>query len=699
MKKIKLLSAYVLVVCLSCLPILAEENSPAEKTERDSAAYTTDEIVISAKGYKKAITKTPGGINVIQEKELREKVPASISNSLDSVPGVNKNSDSAWGSSINIRGVSRDKVIFLIDGSRVNTATDVNAQFGTIDPFSIERIEILKGPISSLYGSGSIGGVVNVITRNGKFKDRADGDTGVSASFNTSSEGINSYAFISYNSADFYSFASGSFRKHSTYEDGAGHEMANSGFKDAQGTLNLGYRIGEEHTIEIKTQYYQGMDVGIPAGADAGFPATAKVVYPDIRRALASVDYTLKPEADLWDESKLHIYWQFIDRNVEVTDLPAATNLASIEPEADHHTIGGKWTNIFKFSKNTLVAGIDSWARIISSERKKTSTDGDYQEDTPLPDASYISNGIFAEDDFDLNRYLTFNLGARFDLINIKNDETFECEKPFSSPLQESLDPDRVIWEEDDKTEYSYNLHAGVTYNVNEKISTSLLAAKGYRAASLEERYKYIFVNPTLERWGNPDLDPEESLFFEYSFHLKWKPVNVSLSAYYNSIDNLIAEKTISSSEKRLENIEKARIYGGEIDLTVFIIDGLSLRSAFSYTRGRDTENDEDLASVAPWNIYTKLSYESPFGLSCFVDTVYTAKQNNVPSGTEESDDWTRVDAGVSYSFVLAGIKSELFVNCSNILDAEYNDYLTTSRGYTFNEPGRTFKFGMTVEY
>lgn len=53
----------------------------------------------------------------------------------------------------------------LIDGMRINTATEINARLGFINPMDVERVEVLKGPVSSLYGSGSTGGVINVITK------------------------------------------------------------------------------------------------------------------------------------------------------------------------------------------------------------------------------------------------------------------------------------------------------------------------------------------------------------------------------------------------------------------------------------------------------------------------------------------------------------------------------------------------------
>jgi hemoglobin/transferrin/lactoferrin receptor protein len=113
-------------------------------------------------------------------------------------PGVTK-FRLPWGSEVNIRGSSRANVVFLVDEIRLNTATDIGAQFGTVDPASVERVEILKCPISSLYGSGTMGGVVNVITRNGRFSHDPYAEGGLNLLYNFNSDGGSTYAYTAYN--------------------------------------------------------------------------------------------------------------------------------------------------------------------------------------------------------------------------------------------------------------------------------------------------------------------------------------------------------------------------------------------------------------------------------------------------------------------------------------------------------------------
>lgn len=694
------ISKFSLVVLLSAVlygQVFADEfrvETDSEKSGGSGSDYEA-KIIVSARGYHSRLSQTPGGIGIITAKDMEYTQPNSITNALAVVPGVSKSSDSAWGSAISIRGSSRDNVVFLIDGSRMVTATDMNAQFGTIDPMAIERVEILKGPISSLYGSGTIGGVVNVISRNGSFTENPEVHGGLNVSYNSNSTGYNTYAFTSFNSKSFYMFASGSYRDHDSFEDGNGDEMRNSQFSDMQGTVNMGAKLGSAHTVEVKTQYFRGEDIGIPGAVDTGVVKTADVTYDEIVRMLGSLTYTYRPGGGVMRESKLHLAYHAIERSVVIDNLPSATGLSQMEPEADHYTYSATWTNQLKAGDHTIMAGVDAWYRTITSERVKTKLSGDTQIDTPLPDAWYLSTGIFLEDDWKIARSLTLNVGGRVDRIQVKNDATYLFEKAFSG----STATNKVIWDEYDETDFSWNAHLGLTLDLNTNWSTSILAARGYRAASLEERYKYINLGTGVEKWGNPDLEPEESWFFEYGIHRAGDVLEFNIAAYYNYLNNLITETTVSSTRIELQNVDEAALYGGELDVTLHILEWFTVTGNIAYTRGRDLNEDEDLPYIPPFNGFLRLRYDSGFGLWAQFDTVYNAKQDHVPDGVEESEKWTRLDAMMGFRFPLAGMTHELYGGVDNISNELYYDYLTTSRGYTFNEPGRTYRIGYKMTF
>ena len=199
-------------------------------------------------------------------------------------------------------------------------------------------------------------------------------------------------------------------------------------------------------------------------------------------------------------------------------------------PRADHNTFGSYWMGFLRTDAHILTAGADLWQRKLeNSHRRKSMKTGAYIDDHPLPEARFTSAGVFVEEDWLLNDSVTVSAGARFDLINLKNDSTEN-------------------YEEDDNTDTSWNMHIGTTLKLSDSLDASLLAARGYRAPSLEERFKYIQLGGGVANWGNPDLDPEESLFFESGLTWRSDRAFAGISAFANLLDNMIGEERVSES-------------------------------------------------------------------------------------------------------------------------------------------------------
>ena len=296
-----------------------------------------DPMVVTARGTGSRISQTPGGVGVVDLEDVIREQPVSLTNIVQRIPGVEKSSDSIWGSAINIRGLGRNSVVFLIDGCRVNTATDINAQFGLVDPWDIERIEVLKGPVSALYGSGSIGGVVNVITRKGHFTEtpRWHGETALTYASNP--RGTGTYGNVSFNGRDHWIYASGSYRDFDSYEAGEGENIPNSQFRDHHARAAMGMRWNALNVTEFSGQYTEANDVGIP-GKGLSLPSGPDVTYDRATLSLWNITHTLTPEEGPLKSSKATFFFQEIERKVIIDAFPASYPLAENRPGADHRT-------------------------------------------------------------------------------------------------------------------------------------------------------------------------------------------------------------------------------------------------------------------------------------------------------------------------------------------------------------------------
>lgn len=153
---------------------LALSASAQEAFAPTAEPVEIDDIVVTASGFEQRIEQAPASISLISGEEIRGQRAGSIAELLASVPGVDVGAPvgKTGGLTINIRGLGSDYTLILIDGRRQNTAGSVTPNgFGEtstsfLPPVSaIERVEVVRGPVSTLYGSDAIGGVINIITR------------------------------------------------------------------------------------------------------------------------------------------------------------------------------------------------------------------------------------------------------------------------------------------------------------------------------------------------------------------------------------------------------------------------------------------------------------------------------------------------------------------------------------------------------
>jgi len=134
-----------------------------------AAAENLETLVVTATGYPVSLSQAPAGLSVITRDEIRNSPALDIADLLRFHTGleIGRNGGPGQATSLFIRGTESDQNLVMIDGVPINSGSVGSAALQHIDPRLIERIEIYKGPRSTLWGSGAIGGVVNIITRDG----------------------------------------------------------------------------------------------------------------------------------------------------------------------------------------------------------------------------------------------------------------------------------------------------------------------------------------------------------------------------------------------------------------------------------------------------------------------------------------------------------------------------------------------------
>src|SRR6056297_400883 len=133
--------------------------------------FDLGEIIVSSLHQEKRIKNVSMPMEVMQYAEANKIAAFSPSEALRNEPGIELKDDGAWATSINIRGMNEKRFVTMVDGNRIETATDIAAGLSMIDMSEIERVEIIKGAASSFYGTGAMGGVVNFISKKGEFSE------------------------------------------------------------------------------------------------------------------------------------------------------------------------------------------------------------------------------------------------------------------------------------------------------------------------------------------------------------------------------------------------------------------------------------------------------------------------------------------------------------------------------------------------
>lgn len=653
-----------LMMCACLLLALAGEVSAAET----SKPSTLDEVLVTARGIPSPASKTPGSVGMVTAEDIRENGSVSVADALARIPGVTKTGDSPWGADINIRGLGRDQVVVLIDGVRVNTTTDINGRLGVVNQNDIERVEVLKGPISALYGSGSIGGVVNIITKKGRFTKNPQWHGEGSLTGSTNPLGPDAYANLSYSSEDFWILGSGGWREGASYFDGRGVKTKNTQFEDWQGKLAGAFKWSEAHNTMLQYQSMDGSQIGVPGGNSKGLPTNADVTLRENDRRMVQLVHTWTPKGLALTESSLDLSWQLLTRYPRIDNYTSGT-VAWQQPSGTHETLNGRWKNVFALGEHTLVAGAEASNWDMRS-RAEVMSAGVLTNSMPVPDSSQLVAGVFAEDDWKLAPAWTLNLGGRADSVHITNGGGTATSGSGG-----------------EKNDANWGAHAGLTYAFSDPWSASLMAATSYRTPNILELYKRITLGGGAFEVGDPNLKSEETRFFELSLKRGGESLRLTSAVFANFIDNFITKESTGGGNYKMVNIGAATLMGAEQSVEWDFATGWTAYANAAYTYGRDETHATWLPFVAPLSGLVGVKQTiGPWWWA--VESQWSAEQTNTPSETHNSQAWAIFNVRAGYKTDAAGLHHEFTLGVNNLTNESYTNYLTTARGNVYREPG-----------
>ncbi len=656
------------------------------------------EVVVKSLYQNKMERDAAMPLEIIEKDNGEQGNMSSIASFMDNKPGISMARDGIWATHVNIRGLSRQNIVANIDGARIETSTAVAAGLSALDPGDIERIEVVKGSASSLYGSGAVGGVINIVTNSPGFTQTPNFSGSFSSGYYSVNSGSYNNLALNFSGGDHYVNIKSGYRVAKDAETPDG-KLLNSRFRDHSINVNGGLRFAEKHTIKFVYQNFKAEDVGVPGGNP--FPVAASVRYPETGRRMYNVSWEVSRPFSFMNSLKATVYHQEYERQVEVKPNSALT----IRPNADHRTIGGKLETHFTWKDNhIIVAGLDYWKREYDGIRSKTFTTPDKViYDYPVPHSWFSSAGLFIQDDiYLLDERLVVTLGGRYDLINITNEAATNPTRIVVNGVVNNNPPiiEQASFPEADVDNRSWSYNVGIMYKLSKSSELTFNGASSFRAPSLEERYQYLDLGGDIYL-GNPDLEPEKGIFFDLGYRAWRDDMSLKLNIFTNYFNDLVANVVeIPDSLFIKRNISEAKIYGFETAFEVSLVKNFFVFGNVSYVRGIETKYNLDLAEIPPVNgifgVRGKFPYEIDVNLNC----EFAGEQNAVASYENTTEGYAIINFAAARRNISSGkISFNLSAGIRNALDEKYRLHLSSNRGLIKLEPGRNLFVRVKVNW
>ena len=674
-----------------------------------SSIITYGEVIVTSTRFEQPIRDVPLPMEIVNKNYILNTTAVSVPDAIQNLPGIAIARDGIWGTDISIRGLGRQNIVTLVDGNRIETASNHAATLSLVDIYDINKIEIIKGGISSLYGTGAEGGIVNITTKTGTYTDKLSLSGSLITDYNSVNQGGAGYLNLMSSASNWYAKISGTLRSagNTNTPDGT---LLNSRYNDDNLSAAFGFKPAGNQELLLKYQRFHGEDIGIP-GAKA-FPTIAIAKYLLAERDMYSAEYLINDLLPSLSNLSIKYFYQDIKRDVQLNVNPSPTISQVITPSADHSTWGTQLlSNWLLSSFNHLSAGFDLWQRTFigfretkvetySSTTGTTSTTitGDY----PVPNSKYLSTGVFAQDEASLlDNKLKVNFGGRYDLIRVTNDDAPNPSYIITNGVINNNPPHNPLSSFYTSTAHdqSWSGNLGVLYTLMNDIDVTLNLAHAFRSPVQEERFQYINLGGNIYL-GNPNLKPEQGNFLDLGIRI-WKPTyTFKGNVFLNNILDLVIDQHDTGIVYRKANVGKARLYGYDFGFEYNFWSTLVTYGSVSYVIGEDLLNNANLPQITSLNGRFGLRFPVYNYLNADISSTLFAKQTNLAAGETATPGYVVFDFYLNTNMINWNFFNfRLFGGVENILNKSYREFLSTNRGIIKSEPGRDFFLKLQINW
>ncbi|MHB0853079.1 TonB-dependent receptor domain-containing protein [Stutzerimonas nitrititolerans] len=638
-----------MITALALLPLSA--LGAAERINLEST-------VVTATSTERQLNDAPASITVISRVELALRPVQDLEDALRGTPGLQFTGIGMARRGVSIRGMGSEHTLILVNGQRINSAAGAVAHadfdLGWVPVEAIERIEVIRGPMSSLYGSEALGGVVNVITRRGT--DAWHGAAQLNGGVREDDRGGQTHQLGVYAGGPLVpgvlglSLSGETRRRQDTPLHGGTSQSEIEG-RDAQSaSATLSWTPDTAQRIDFS--YANGLEDRWRNTRSAG---RAPVEYESSDR-IERERFSIAHSGDwAWGSSSLRAYRNTLERTQRYTNgvVPTSPRQELTDdiidgslslPLADIHlvTFGGEW-------------------------RKEQLEDGGFV----TGDAQNIHRALFLQDEIQFDPAWSLVLGNRFD------------------------QHEQYGWHNSPR--------AYLVHHVNDVLTIKGGGGRGFKAPSLKQLspgYSAIGGGGMFTIYGNPDLEPETNTTYEISADYQADGWSLNAGLFQNNVRGLIQTVCVSDCGQRgrevrnYDNVDKARIRGLELGGGLDLPANLRWDLNYTYLDAIDRSADRRLGDRARHLANTRLQWSPSAAFSAQLRGEYVGSQltysSNMAYGVPAYSLWhLELTQRITDDISLRG-------GIENLTDENFSD---ASDNFTFAEPGRTYHIGVSLRF
>ena len=673
----------------------------------------TSEVTVTAGRVEQQLLEVPMAVTVVTNQEIQESAARNVGELLEDIPGVMVNNAGSQGlKRVSIRGEDTFRTLTLIDGQKISEQKSMSGASILIDPSSIERIEVIKGPASVLYGSDALGGVVNIITKKGSKKPfEAEGSVARNGAGHGWAETISlggTYKGLNYH-------LDAGYQSHGNIKTPLGYQKGTD-FRQKNASAFLSYDFNEHFTAGLRADTFDS-DINSSSWEYEQDPNSEFFVrIPKWKRDKVALFAEGKNLNEYLTRLRWDGYWQKNHKNMRnyvlVSPFPTAKVITDSLADNRIKTYGTSLQADWQLGEsNFLITGyefvqdqleVDTDARSSMSMRSMLMSDTQTHR---FNKGKETTNAIFASMETSLPMDFMVNYGVRYTWVNSKLSKASASLNGFDRNGQYKNFDDGSAGKtgSDRNSRPVFNL----SLNWTGLPDTSLRAgwSQGFRVPNLQEKYLMNSMGGGTI-FGNPNLKPEKSNNFEIGARYAGSAVEADFALFYNLADDYISTIRIypdvgTKSQYTYENADKAKTFGAELSVNfkptnhIFPYASMTwLRRKTEWGSGVSTYDSGVAGFTARYGVKTEFEvFNGRWNTDTYLRSK-TASKSYSPNTSETTRvaGYTTLNFATTYHF---GSQKRYMVSAEaiNITNQLY------SYGDSIYEPGRHFNFKLSAKY